>query len=197
MLGFAPAAAPRIYDGFFDWDTGLLAADGGRLTFLGERTAFELRRDAVTSVTLGPGVPAWWSPPRVYVAWQAGGFAGVFQLSVAPTWWGRRRAAAALRDRLEQWRTRPGASEDLPDVLPPTEGSAPGRSPQGVLTPPVMVSLLLPRLLLTALACGLLGLSFNPNRGGPAWAAVSATAAETLLQMIPYWRYREPNAAPR
>src|SRR5262249_12583214 len=66
----APAAGPRLYGTYYNWDFGFLAVVGDRLCYVGDHARFALRRDQVTAVRLGPGPSRWWYAPYVYVSWR-------------------------------------------------------------------------------------------------------------------------------
>jgi hypothetical protein len=104
----------------------------------------------------------------------------------------RSAARSALHERLEAWRIGTGGPEDAPDEPPPTEEKTPGLSPDRVATFPVFLT-----VMLAAMVCGVLGLSFDPKRGGVGWAAAVVTGLDGLLGFAPYWVYREPERGER
>jgi hypothetical protein len=114
---------------------------------------------AVTAVALS-GARRGSPLPRVYVTWQGVARRCLSALGCTGLW-GRRRAAATLRSTGGVANGR-GCSDDVPT-------SYRRRKRSGVLpvaTFPVVLSVL-PRLLLSAMVCGMLGLSFDQRRA--AW----------------------------
>jgi Zn-dependent protease with chaperone function len=81
-VGFAPAAAPRIYELNTNWDIGSLFIRSDRLCYCGEETKFALRRSEITAIVLGPGLPGIMTNLRIYIAWKDAEFArsGTFNL---------------------------------------------------------------------------------------------------------------------
>lgn len=69
-VGFAPAPAPRIYENNTNWDMGSLFIRSDRLCYYGEETKFALRREQITAIVLGPGVPGFLVNRRIYIAWK-------------------------------------------------------------------------------------------------------------------------------
>jgi Zn-dependent protease with chaperone function len=81
FVGLAPDSGPRIYEGNWAWDVGFLAISEDCLYYWGEEARFALRRDQITSISLGPGPVSWIKTPSVYVGWQdSGGTDRVFNL---------------------------------------------------------------------------------------------------------------------
>jgi len=70
FVSFSPAAEPRIYEGFTNWDIGFLFLFNGHLCYIGEQTRFSLRPEQVTEIRLGAGFPGWFSTPLIYLNWQ-------------------------------------------------------------------------------------------------------------------------------
>jgi Zn-dependent protease with chaperone function len=70
IVGFAPAASPRIYELNTNWDIGCLFIRSDRLCYFGEETRFVLCRSEITAITLGPGLPALVTNRRIYIAWK-------------------------------------------------------------------------------------------------------------------------------
>jgi Zn-dependent protease with chaperone function len=82
FVGFAPAAAPRIYAGTANWDIGQLFLRSDRLCYCGEETKFALRQDQISAIKLAGGLPALLPHKRIYIAWKDSerGACGVFNI---------------------------------------------------------------------------------------------------------------------
>jgi Zn-dependent protease with chaperone function len=82
FVGFAPAAAPRIYAGTANWDIGQLFLRSDRLCYWGEETRFALRQDQISAIKLAGGSPALLPHKRIYIAWKDNerGTCGVFNI---------------------------------------------------------------------------------------------------------------------
>ena len=52
FVAFSPSDAVLVYDGFTNWDVGLLAFDAAGLHYLGDGTRFSLTRESIESVSL-------------------------------------------------------------------------------------------------------------------------------------------------
>ncbi len=200
LIGFAPAAVPRIYEGLYDWDRGFLFLFGGRLCYVGEQARFALRQDQVHSLNLGPGPPAWVWSRRIYLAWRDAehGREGVFNLQVSQP---RlriqlRKQVHALHGRLQDWWQKQAARGDPPaplaDLTTPEIGTVTGLSPRFAAKPSVFFRLLFPRLLLAVGFSVLFGLPFSLQEGGAGWYAPVVAFLITTFNVAPYWFYREP-----
>ena len=64
FVGFTPYADPRIYNGMFHYDFGLVRASGQSLEFIGDRLRFTLDRRLVPRVWIGNG-PRHYAPRKV------------------------------------------------------------------------------------------------------------------------------------
>ena len=69
-VGFAPSPSPRIYEHNSNWDIGSLFIRSDRICYFGEETKFALRREQITAIVLGPGVPGLLTNRRIYIAWK-------------------------------------------------------------------------------------------------------------------------------
>ena len=70
FVALAPARAPRLYEGRFEWDMGFLLLRNDRMCYLGCQTCFALPRNHITAIRLGPGVPRWGKSSRIYLTWR-------------------------------------------------------------------------------------------------------------------------------
>ena len=73
FVSLMPDSTPRIYEGNWSWDLGLLTVFENRLVYWGEEARFSVHRDQITRISLGPGPVTWLKTPAVYVAWQDSG----------------------------------------------------------------------------------------------------------------------------
>jgi len=220
FVGFAPDASPRIYEHNWGWDIGFLFLGSDRLCYWGEEARFALRRDQVIAIRLGPGAVGWWAPQSVYVTWRdtARSAERTFNLRPHDARSLRQQGSEArlLAERLQAWRERSSAPDALPPPLaeldPPNVGQVSSSSPHVVATPRRIIGNLFS---LAAVATGvslLLGLRFGvawalafvitllQGRRFPFWAQLDGAGWYVVLvallvgvvQMVPYWRYREP-----
>ena len=107
FVNFSPAAMPLLYDGNATWDIGYLFLGSDRLCYWGEETRFALRRDQITAIHLGNGIPSLLPSKRIYVAWKDDdrGSCGVFNISCgnADSTLHASRLTADLAQLLETW----------------------------------------------------------------------------------------------
>ena len=209
FVGFAPA--PRIYEGFYDWDVGFLLIEGDRLEYVGEQARFALRRDQVVAVRMGPGGPGWLRAPRIYVTWhdeeQEADRSFNMRPITARSIGQLGREARALAKQLQAWREQPSTSGATPSALAgantPDVGEVTSLSPRALLNSRNLIGTL---LIVAALAAGvgvLLGLPFDPEQGGAGWYVVGVALLACIFQWLPYFVYREPagklwgNSTPR
>jgi Zn-dependent protease with chaperone function len=72
VVGLAPNSSPRIYEGHWSWDIGILAVSDNGLSYWGEEARFTLRREQITRISLGPGPLGWFDIQAAHVTWQNG-----------------------------------------------------------------------------------------------------------------------------
>jgi Zn-dependent protease with chaperone function len=192
FVQFAPAAQPASYEGFTNWDVGLLILTGDRLCYVGEQTRFALRRTHIIDVRIGPGAPGLQPSPTLYVTWRDPVLSIDYTFNLrsgdAPTRRGISRATVALTERVKAWRQEP----DRPGLLPPAlaELSTPER--QSVTSIPLRDLVRLPLLLRliwlkTLLACGVClvtGLSLQLFPPGTGWYVVAVSSLTVIVQAL-------------
>jgi Zn-dependent protease with chaperone function len=109
FVGFSPSAEPRIYEGMYHYDFGLVRFSPGVLEFVGDRTHFTLDSRLAERVWLGDG-PRHWTPRKVvYVACRnSAETSSVFSLQSfeARVWPWTTIAARRLHKEVEIWRRR-------------------------------------------------------------------------------------------
>ncbi len=202
FVGFAPDAAPRLYDGGFSWDMGLLFFGAEQVVYFGEETRFGLRRGEILDARDVRGSPAWIRTGAVLIQWRdaAKDLGGAFLIRPqrARSLAEQREVAEELTTRLEEWIDgRQQGSDELPlgDFETPEVGAvtsvSPGQTGRGKsATRSVMIL-----GYISAAAAVLCNLSFIGPFDG--WYAVSATIILGIVQFIPYWRDRQEGSAAR
>jgi hypothetical protein len=192
-VGFSPSRSAQIYDGNYDWDVGFLFRAGDRLAYIGDQTRFAIQRDQLVRARLGPGGSSWWRLARVYVEWR-GRESGTTQ------WFNFRPArvrsmhqiapqSRLLLDKLLRWKVAPSEQDNVPmelaDLGPPDIGVVKSVSPGKAVGFGRVVFLACYMMSISAIWCLLLGLPFNPAKGGQALYVVGVVLVTLLIQMIP------------
>jgi hypothetical protein len=117
FVGLSPSPEPRIYDGMYHYDFGLVRFSPGELEFTGDRTRFTLDSRRVEHLRLGDG-PRHWTPRKVvYVECRnPDGTSTAFSLQSfeARIWPWTVIAARDLYAKIESWREQP-----VPAIPPP------------------------------------------------------------------------------
>jgi Zn-dependent protease with chaperone function len=107
FVNFSPAAMPLLYDGNGAWDIGYFFLGSDHLCYWGEETRFALRRDQITAIHLGNGIPSLLPSRRIYIAWKDDdrGSCGVFNICCgnADSTLHASYLTADLVQRLETW----------------------------------------------------------------------------------------------
>jgi len=213
FVSLSPDSSPRIYEASWAWDLGFLSLSEDQLSYHGEETHFSLRRDEITSISLGPGARGWIPSPSVYISWRdSSGREGTFHLRpLTPRSVFRIAAHARLLARdLENWfrRSSPSANPLLVTAKSAAEnrgapafGQVTGMSPRLLLRGRPLAREF---LFVTFLAVGvilLFGLGF-PISAGMTRNPDSLDAAPSLgglyvllvawltrvFVLLPYWR---------
>jgi len=136
FAGISLGAEPRLFDGFYHYDLGLVRFTGDALEFAGDRARFTLGRWMVQRVWLGAG-PRHWTPRKlVFIECRpVPDRTVIFSLQSleARFWPGTISAANRLHERIDRWvrekSVEPAAP--LPCDLPAVEGvPSNGISPQ-------------------------------------------------------------------
>ncbi|MEM7230579.1 MAG: M48 family metalloprotease [Planctomycetota bacterium] len=189
FVGFSPGEAILVHDGFYDWDLGFLAWNGGQLQLLGERTRLSLRRADIESIELGAGAPSFRKFPRLFIRWRDAttGRCGALHLKAADarTLWSlssdQRRLEAALRS---WWNET--SSEDVAAAtdVPPELGSVEGMSPRAFLHPVTILLATAQAAPLTFVIAAISGLGFD-WRG--IYMLLACRAASDVLGFLPFF----------
>jgi hypothetical protein len=205
FVALSPGAETRVYEGFLDWDLGLLTIGPDRLEYAGEEARFTLTPAMVTGIEVTRGFAAWIRVPWVRIDWRdASGTPGSFCLRPADTTRLSLARAGARRlfAMLAHWRAHaePAASASVANeafALPPRAEAVTGESLARVVSPRTFGPLIPWLLVATAVACVVFGLPFDPFRG-PGWLeAMGAALIAMVLFQLPYWTEREPRGDTR
>jgi hypothetical protein len=200
-VSLAPASTTRIYDGFSQWDVGLLWLAGDRLSFVGEHARFALTAEAVVGIRIGRGLPGWLPTRRVYITWRdpvtdAGGTFAVWPGAARSTL-RLRIATKAFADRLRGWQAGERTAQPpmaLADLGPPAFGTVHGVSPADVVPFRAWLKSFLLLGPLTAGLCLLAGVPFDLTVLSGGGYVLAVTAAALAAQALPYWLARERDA---
>jgi len=186
FVALSPGDQPRVYEGFLDWDLGILRTTRDRLEYRGEQIALDLPRETLRAIEVGGSAPGWLRAPRVVLRWAAGD--GEASLTLRPA--NTRRVSAidaasrALADRLRAWHER--APEGASGSRGPAIGEGPSRI--GPVTSLTLAKASAPRDLpvllvligiFSAAASYVLGLDF--------WLGLDITAAALIGVMAMRW----------
>ncbi|MDQ2731018.1 MAG: M48 family metalloprotease, partial [Armatimonadota bacterium] len=204
LVGLSPAARPRLYGGFSDWDMGFLYFDSQRLTYVGEQAQFSLERPQISSVSRGAGMPGWFPADRLYVVWKDSSTGEDRSLSFRAAdyafGWGAKKAASHLFNLIQTWRESaiPSSAPSLAGTFgPPSIGSVTSASPVILRSFPVFVHTVKVPVLIAIGASIVVRLPFTPSDGSGGWFVLASVILLTAIQCLPYWKYREPKGAAR
>jgi len=209
FVSFAPDSAPRIYEGNWAWDLGILFVTPGEIIYWGEETRFALRRNEITSIAIGPGSVSWFDNSCVFVTWRdSAGRESAF--NVRPL---RSFSARVLAENLESWQHGKPLSQNsvLAASQPATdELRAPNFGQVTSTSPRIFVraqSLVRDFMFVMVVALGTvfaLGLLFPPldilsgasgsaytNPVGGAVYVLTVVLVARIFVLIPFWRVRE------
>jgi len=221
FVSLAPDSAPRVYEGNWSWDLGFLFITDGQLSYLGEEARFALRRDEITSVSIGPGPTGWFRTPSLYVSWaDSTGRRGTFNLrplGVRSMREMSNKTQLLARD-LENWRqnslspTNPiFASGSAPGqkLGPPAFGQVTGMSPQTLVRGQFLAHDFLVNTVLATAVILVFGLGFplfddlsrstEPADLHPALGGLYVLLVVWLVRflvLLPYWRAPGENSSP-
>ena len=131
FVGFSPAAEPRVFDGMYSYDLGILRFVDDGLEFAGDRVRFTLDRRLVRRVWLGKGARHWVPRKVVYLECHPSveSAVTVFSLQSLEAWFwpSTVKMARRLHHRIAEWHELSAASTTppLPCALPQVEGNPP------------------------------------------------------------------------
>jgi len=216
-VGLAPSAAPRSYEANSFWDIGYLFFRSDRICYWGEEMQFALRREQITDIKLGMGLPGYLGAKRVYIAWrdEEKGSCGVFNLGRGHSDSVRSgsRQTGELSDRLRSWWKTSSATRPIPAPLETLTSPQPRTVTCAVPGAMWKSGKLFGELLATAwigalgaMLCGLpfhlmqyltapsltrLGIPEEYHSPGAGWFVVLAASLVRLLSLIPVLRYQD------
>lgn len=220
LVGLSPGSQPRIYEGNWLWDMGVLYVSNERLIYWGEETRFSLPRAQIMSVSLGPGPVGWFNAHSACVSWRdESGNSQVFNLralrsrSIVQMSTKSRELAEALQKWLQGSTQAPGCILPLTStkwsaiesIAEPQLGEVTSTSPKLIIHANQIGRIfLLTTLIATSIAI-LFGLRvpvvdeiapitspIDLNLSGAAFLYVLVTVwVIRVLQLLPYWRFRE------
>jgi Zn-dependent protease with chaperone function len=192
FVGLSPGTAPRVYEGFFDWDLGYLSFEADALAYRGEEATFRLPRAAVLDVRRHPGPPGWIAAPRVAIEWSdpVGGASGVVQLRpAAVSRLAQLPAAVAnLLEEIRSWRSAQVSGLTGQPVPPPLESDVTGTPLAQVVSPATLVPIAGLLAVLCGVLAGLVRLPLWPFAGPGALDVWLGAMLAAVLQRLPMWR---------
>jgi len=187
FVTLSPGDRSRVYEGFLDWDLGMLSFTSDQLRYRGEQVAFDLPREAIQAIEVGAAAPAWLRAPRVIVRWR--GPEGEASLTLRA---GDARRVSEIGRRTQQMAERLRSWRGVPPLTPMTGPPAIGpvtaitiAQATGLRDLPVLLVLL---GTFAAAASYLLGLDF--------WLGLDVLAAALIGLMVLRWpamTSREPS----
>jgi hypothetical protein len=122
FVGFSPASEPRLFDGLYHLDCGLVHFSTS-MNFVGENVRFALDPQHVNRIWIGKG-PRHWTPRRVVYVECCDGRIFSLQSLESRFWPFTSRAASHLFDQCSTWRGRQLPSTEVRSAsdLPVAEG---------------------------------------------------------------------------
>ena len=134
FAGFSPAAEPRLFEGTYHYDMGMVRFANGALEFTGDRTNFVLDRRRVERVWLGEGPRNWTPRQQIFIECRPSAEAAqvIFSLQSFEAWFWPSTTTAAMRlyREVDQWQKTEvsNPAPPLPCTLPQVAGA-----PEGVI----------------------------------------------------------------
>jgi hypothetical protein len=107
LVGLAPAAESRKYEGYPFWDFGVLWLTNEKLYYIGEQCEFALDREQVNEVYSRDTTPEWLAEKSLFIRWQdypegpkkTLHFVATGEVSILKA----RRAIDSLQQRVQAW----------------------------------------------------------------------------------------------
>jgi hypothetical protein len=192
-VAFSPDSEPRVYANNYDWDLGFLLILPDRLCYLGELAQFALAKEQIVKVRLGSGGPSLWGTRRVYIDWrdQSGAICSLnFRPADARSMRQIGPLSRRLLDRLHRWQAdccdESAISSRLAAIGPPNIGAVPSQSPDQAAGFGRLILLCFNLLVISAIWCFFLGLSFDFSHGAQALYVLAVVFSVWILQALPY-----------
>lgn len=217
FVGLAPHSQPRLYEGNWTWDVGLLCLTPEQLCYWGEEAQFLLRRDEITCISVGPGSLGWLKTATASISWRnAPGEERSFRLNAAGAGSIRdmARTSVLLARDLDAWqrgsplatdailRPESGDSSSLVALGPPNFGSITSSAPRELVRGPLLARDFMINTFLAVAAAVLLGLRLPPldslapaptlnHTGGGALYVLAVVWLNRAFLFTPFWRSRD------
>lgn len=190
-VALSPGDRARIYEGFLDWDLGLLTVGTDQLVYRGEQITMMLPRRAVRAIEVGATAPGWIPAPRVIVRWlgPSGEEALTLRTADTKTVSAIGPASRALAKRLQTWHQSAVAPLAETHAAPPGIGPVTARTLAEATAPrdlPILLVLL-----------GTFSAGFSFLLGFDFWLGLELLAAALIGIMTLRWpalTSREPSA---
>jgi len=139
LVGLAPAADSRKYEGYPFWDIGVLWLTKEKLYFVGEQCEFAVGREQVNDVYSRDTTPEWLAEKSLFIRWKDYSegpkrtlhFVATGEVSVLKA----RRAIDSLQQRLQAWMCQ---TEDFPPAASALESLATPAFPEITSAPALM-----------------------------------------------------------
>ncbi len=203
FVTFAPSTDALLYDGFNNWDVGLLQFDSAGLHYRGDGTTFSLPREKVQTIELVSRPNFIIPSTEIYVTWLDSSESGrsrtfLFRAADASSLIAMNRESRRLHRSLREWQqaANEGSTGTQPQALPlPGKLDVKGQRVSDVSNGNRLLGSGLQHALCgfaTAHAAGLPAI--EPFASSAAGAAV-ATGCAVMLLMAPLWRFGRTHRA--
>ncbi len=198
FVGLAPHAGPRVYEGFYNWDVGVITFEGARLRYRGDGVSFALAADELLAVERVDGPPGWVRTHALLVTWaRTDGVRGSFRLTAleAASLFEFDRALGRLESALGEWRASALASHAAllaDDGTPgPEAWSVTAAEPHEAVQARAFVSLALLSGFLAVVTCLVVRLPILPWSGAGALDVWLASVAAHVVHVMPSLAWRD------
>lgn len=149
LVGLAPAAESRKYEGYPFWDIGVLWLTNEKLFYIGEQCEFALGREQVSEVYSCNTAPEWVAEKSLFIRWKDSAEGAEqtlhFVATGEATVMKARRAIDDLQKRLQAWMQQSESFVPAPEAL---KSIGPPHFPEITSEPALMK--FKPRLVMTA-----------------------------------------------
>jgi Zn-dependent protease with chaperone function len=192
FVAFSPDALPRFYVASANWDNGYLFLAKDLLCYIGDQTSFSLRPDQIRGIRLGPGVPAWFRVPRVYIDWwdeSRNAMRTCNLVSMAPcAFWRLKQQVVSLHASLARWAGNPSfypeAASPLRALKAPAFGEVTSRSLRSLHTVRRAILMAFWIVVLSACVCTI-------TRVPATLYVCTVVIVLRLYEHLPHWLSRE------
>ena len=190
FVALSPGDRARVYEGFLDWDLGLLTIAAGELHYRGEQIELRLPRESMRAIEVGAVAPTWLRAPRVILRWNgpSGEEALTLRAAECQTVSAIGPASRALALALERWRAEGGPSAGVSQP-PPGIGPVTARTLAQASAPRDLPLVLVLLGVLSAGAAFVLGLDL--------WRGLDVFGAALLGILAMRWPSMTSREAPR